>query len=472
MNPMTVREISRLNSKDENNEHMVGVQLFTQAIYTTSAVVEEVSMIAVQGKGFETDSQRTTALWELVTADLMARKANSKTTTQTTSSSNTDTPTPGTPEFSRQVLLPRNIVIAPQPAAYDSFKHFNTSPPSLGENTFDHYRNIPSLAHSTVWLDYRNPAFQDEVVCNYKALHFQQPVEAEWVDDALRLLLKREPRTIDDTLPRCWVPVRLHEQSFSPTTSEAGGWWDAPPILAAEAECDRVPKFGFSNTPDCSYWIWTGGFSRSLRDELETYTTVRLRGQALCPYLSVELKRSDEPSAVRKAQHQIALAATIALYNRFQLHRRRLLYRRPSAAAVDDDILRHYGLTLTGLTWAIWCITPSCTNSDPCCWNGCNVRQIGKGVLNRPGSVEKLASWLNEIHRWGNTVHSVACMNDIKAVVRADRLAQRTSLLTDEIESLHLEDDNEEEEEEEEEEPVKYEARDTDYSDGNLNVTG
>ncbi|KAL1614900.1 hypothetical protein SLS56_011985 [Neofusicoccum ribis] len=446
---LTAMETSRLDSKCNGHGHMTSVQLSAQAIYSTASAAEEVSTIAVQGRGFKTDAQRTRALWELVSADLMARKASSKTTTQTTSSSRTDTPIPGTTEFSRQVLLPRNIVIAAQPTAHDPFKHFHTCPPSPGDTTFDHYRRLRPLKHSTIWLDYRNLAFQDEVVCTYKALQLQLPVEAEWVDDALRLLLKREPRFIDDTLPRCCVPIRLHEQSFSP--SEAGGCWDAPPVLAEEAERDQVPRFGFSNTPDCSYWIWTGGFSTAMRDELETYAAVRGR-HALCPYLSVELKRGNEQPAVRKAQHQIALAASIALYNRFQQRCRRLRCRSPSAAADSKDVLRHYGLTLTGIDWAIWCIVPRCVDSDPCCWNGCDMRQVSKGALNRPVSVGKLAAWLNEIHRWGNTVHSVACMNDIKAVVRADRLAQRTSLLTDEMELLLLEDQGSGDEDKDEDE--------------------
>ena len=42
------------------------------------------------------------------------------------------------------------------------------------------------------------------------------------------------------------------------------------------------------------------------------------------------------------------------------------------------------------------------------------MKKLWHGTCTEPHEVKELADWINEIHRWGLSVHGPSCENDVK----------------------------------------------------------
>lgn len=99
--------------------------------------------------------------------------------------------------------------------------------------------------------------------------------------------------------------------------------------------------------------------------------------------------------------------------------------------------VRHYGLLLAGVRYEIWCLRPhniaatSCYSTNS--WTGCNMQKIHSGDLDTNAGIMDYINWINEIHCWGNTRHSVGCARDIE-----NRLLPKGKALANDLAPLAL----------------------------------
>ncbi|KAL0253367.1 hypothetical protein SLS55_010344 [Diplodia seriata] len=333
----------------------------------------------------------------------------------------------GTKNFTNYVLSPRGIQIdtdEPKPAS--AFEHFNTAEPTPGSDLCEHYRHRNGLRSSTVWINPTAAVIQ-AIHNNYSEMHQSVPnalCEPEWVDDAVKYLLKSEPRSRlqhKPCNPPQWLPVRMREESFRP---QDGGVWEMPPIVHGDMPVD--PTFNFNVQPDCSYWIWAGGFRPEINGKLDSLASVRYR-RSLCPYLTIEVKKDAKNSG--KGRQQIATAASTALYNRWKLKERYLRETGSSFSKARLSDVRHYGLLLAGVRYEVWSLRPhSHMNYSTNSWTGCSMRRIHSGDLDTTTGIKEYVHWINEIHCWGNTRHSSDCVRDIESRLLPEGKALATTL--------------------------------------------
>lgn len=135
-------------------------------------------------------------------------------------------------------------------------------------------------------------------------------------------------------------------------------------------------------------------------------------------------KRDDSTNAA--AIGQVAVASSLALYNRCQLKETRLRVWKQKWSNKDLEEIRHYGLTFMGYSYKFWCTTPKVDNTYR--WTGCSVRRVYQGSCSHNEGVKNLMDWLNEIHRWGLTVHGPECQKDAKYCLEKESGRIRTSL--------------------------------------------
>lgn len=341
----------------------------------------------------------------------------------------------GTRNFMAYVLNPRGIHIDTDGIKTESaFEHFKSVEPPGESNVYNHYRKLTGSRSSTVWI---NPTTETirAIHENYSEMHHSvpnAPCEPEWVDDAVKFLLKSEPRRELQPKPSNtpeWLPVRMREESFRP---QEGGAWEIPPVVHKDMPVD--PTFNFNVHPDCSYWIWSGGLRPEINGKLTSLASVRFR-RSLCPYLTIEVKRDNKQNS--KGRQQIAAAASTALYNRWRLKES---YLRASGMPLSRERfseVRHYGLLLAGVRYEIWCLRPhniadtSCYSTNS--WTGCNMQKIHSGDLDTNAGIMDYINWINEIHCWGNTRHSVGCARDIE-----NRLLPKGKALANDLAPLAL----------------------------------
>lgn len=61
-------------------------------------------------------------------------------------------------------------------------------------------------------------------------------------------------------------------------------------------------------------------------------------------------------------------------------------------------------------------------------WPGCDVIEATPGNLLTAPNVEHFIHWVNEIHRWGLTVHGPSCQNNVQFCIERREKNVRTSL--------------------------------------------
>lgn len=190
--------------------------------------------------------------------------------------------------------------------------------------------------------------------------------------------------------------------------------WEMPPIIHKDIPVRAA--FDFNVQPDCSYWLWTGGFPRELQRALRQYPSIRY-DRALCPYLTIELKKDTKSNTT--GRQQIAASGAMALYNRWRLRERCLRETRASLRRCRFSDVRHYGLLLAGTQYKVWCLRPE--EGATVDWNGCNMRKVYTGSLLTEAGIRDYINWINEIHYWGNLTHGFGCVRDIEGCINVSR---------------------------------------------------
>ncbi|KAL9101791.1 MAG: hypothetical protein Q9163_002987 [Psora crenata] len=319
-------------------------------------------------------------------------------------------------DFREQILTPRGILIV-QKRSISVWDHFQTKEPDQDRISF--YRKHCS-EHSAVWLN-ADYAFLEEVAKEYRCMVEGNMCEAEFASYAKETLFRRDPRVSvwEFSNLRAWKTDRMLEL-FAKPEQEGFIPWHSPPLLD---KSQGFKTYDFDIRPDCAYWLSLQAFNSEYVSEVQQWAFVAKR-RITCPYLFIEFKRDEkDPSS---AENQVAVAASIALYNRFNLRLARMEEAGTPLERLDVHNVRVYGITFQAASFVVWCIQPQRGANTGFEWAGCTMTRIGHGDCDNTAEVKKLVDWINEIHRWGLTVHGPGCERDIKICV-AKRFGSRVS---------------------------------------------
>ncbi|KAK5110951.1 hypothetical protein LTR62_005489 [Meristemomyces frigidus] len=304
--------------------------------------------------------------------------------------------------FTQCILAPRRITVdAKTRITRGPFAHFGTERPAS-------YRALDKLGTSSVLLN-RGTDQAKEIAAHYDFMRAKRLCEAEFSTYAKETFFLGEPRSTAPPPDRIWRAERMLEL-VCPATDDSQ--WLKPPLLMFNVP--RSDDYTWDVRPDCAYWISTRGFNEEYVHNIGGACFV-YQDWVLCPYLTIEFKRdSDDISA---AQIQAVTAGVIALYNRYQLH------SRANPEVADEEIaatsLVHYTITFTGPCYTIFKIRPNDVD-EPNVWNGCCMGFLDGGDCTHASHVIRLMDWINEIHRWGLTVHARACEMDVKRLLNLE----------------------------------------------------
>jgi len=226
------------------------------------------------------------------------------------------------------------------------------------------------------------------------------------------------------------------------------------PTLFSHSDCS------FARSPDCSYWLSLQNFDAAFRHQIEYLTHVLPGSQATAPYLTVEFQ-TDNAQTSQTCEDQLACSATLLLYNRFLLRKRRLEEcGRPITSWKPTDFkdIAHYGISFSGSVASVHVIRP-CLQFDkpsspstndpsfdfsPCYpWRGVRVIKLDRCRLTVLAQFLDLRRWINEIHRWALQSHKESVALDIKAILMFHNKGSRIITLTEEEKNkLDIRDDD------------------------------
>ncbi len=373
-----------------------------------------------------TDPKKISNLWQQVMEakeipSSQTSKDNPKShpsQTKQTASSQDSYPSNTSSSKSREISIDnpdfRSLILAPRWISVDrllsriAFEYFGTSRPT------QRYQDLPGLESTAVWLE-SNTSFIPGVVSAYKEMKELGLCEAEYAQYTMENFFKGERPNVEPTRP--WKTRRLIELEVNPEEL-----WKSPPVL----DVPPAKDYNFDIRPDVSYWIPIEAFNEENTNYIEELVLVR-HERFLCPYLTIQFKKEDPQD--EEAENQIAIAGSIALYNRFLLKERRL--RKKNQDWTDQHLapVKHYGITFSAEEVGIWCIRPRpplSIHDLSHTWTGCVMERVFRSPCTQEARVQMLADWINEIHRWGMTTHADSCQRDLERYM--DAMGVRTSL--------------------------------------------
>ncbi|GME36104.1 uncharacterized protein K452DRAFT_291893 [Neofusicoccum parvum] len=321
------------------------------------------------------------------------------------------------PLFFDKVLKPRNLVVVSGLAEAKKqcvWNHFLVE--EAPEDTSTYYRGISGLSKTTLWMpgDY---SFVEEIVIEYQAMIQYWQNELEFVSYCTEKVLKRELRRPNMPKSRTWQAERLLNYSIKPF-----GHWKEPPVVF---DMDTTKRYGWDLFPDVAYWLSLQDHTPKDRTFIEDYVQVHDQ-RLLCRYFSGEFKKDDRDEDA-KSRDQLAAAAMMALYNRWQLRKDAQVAIGCEWGEMNHQDIRHYGATLQREAFKIWGFTPIINNSE---WHGCKMLKLTSGYFNEEIGVTTFRDWINEIHRWGLTIHGPSVYADALAASQPRPQQAETSPIT------------------------------------------
>lgn len=394
----------------------------------------------------ETNPRRTQALWKRVMVDLGARRdtkasqarraaeGGGKGNTEhalrsvpSSASTRTIIAKPADSDFRVSVLERKGISFKLNPPSQTAFTHFAT--PSPPTNRVLHCEKLN--VDTSVWVNV-NEQGAEGIMREYLYMTHYRLCEAEFAAYAKESFLRRDIRSLEPNLNRPWMTERMIELVAKP---DEGMMWAMPPAVNQHIANKR---YEFDIRPDCSYWLSVQAFNPKYKSQVQEWIYA-MYDRITCPYFTIEFKRDD--STLAAAINQLAAASLLALYNRYLLKQKRIEATGKEWNDMKLNKLRHYGLTFTGDKYAFWCMTV--IKSADWTWKGCEMKRVYQSNCSHLAGVENIVNWINEIHRWGLTVHGRACESDVKHCIQQTSGGFRTSLSQDKNSLLDSDNDSE-----------------------------
>lgn len=285
----------------------------------------------------------------------------------------------------------------------------------LADGTVARYRH--KFPESRVWLEIDDQK-ATEITNEYLALVVMNLNEAAFSECGKRHFFQRDALTLPEVTKKKRSVFYNLEWGPDPTTEKT---FKTPPSIVRVVH----KPFSFNLNPDCTFWLLSSLFKPVYRNTVSRHTYVQRGTQALAPYFTIEFKKARQ--ADEDAEDQVAASAALTLYNRVDLRTRSLKAQglSPYSTSAFADI-KHFGLTFTG-DWATLfvCRPMICETAgneevgDP--WDGCTIGLLRQLRVVIEDDVKELASWVNEIHFWGLTVHADAVEADVKHILLSRR---------------------------------------------------
>ncbi|KAF2872274.1 hypothetical protein BDV95DRAFT_379477 [Massariosphaeria phaeospora] len=281
------------------------------------------------------------------------------------------------------------------------------------------YKQSPGLDHATVFLAFTSTEFErhqkefdhmlllrheDPQYRVYVMVHF---LKAEW----------RSKMVIQDG--RFYVQF-FTQHSFEPAWDKS--YWKAPPRVKPS---HAPAPWTWDIQPDFTYWLTAQDFSVS---ECIVAAVTYVECFSASPYFTIEfendthtLRSQDERGDVHSpAVKRLAAAGAIALYNRFLLWERARQHDSTDWNVTPEETIRHFGLTVHQHLYTFWVFRPHFDVHWK--WAGCGMAYLTFGKFNsNTWGLIRFADWINEIHRWGMTVHAPAVKEEVNVCLKAER---------------------------------------------------
>ena len=316
-------------------------------------------------------------------------------------------------DFEVQILAPRGITIDRSSLPVTADMHFGVL--EAQGNRSDYYTR-KGAASAPIWLEVEGPIIET-VMEMYKCYESEGLGEAEFATYAKDVLFKMDPLAVMSKDSRCWRARRMVELVTKPDPTI---FWAIPPLVGDESSVSGF--YEFDVRPDCSYWLSVEAFNSTYKSLISALCLV-VKRKMFCPYLTIEFKKDDSVGVA--AENQVAAAGSIALYNRFCLKQSFLKVTGTINSQTHQKNIKHYGITMKGALFLIWCLTPVVDHSFQ--WAGCNMTRISLGYCTEKDDLRTLFTWINEIHYWGVKVHGPECENDIKNSLKTNPSGPRIS---------------------------------------------
>ena len=330
-------------------------------------------------------------------------------------------------EFETEILAPRGITRECEPSIRAE-AHFNVDKPKGNRSAY--YSQTQGAVASLLWLEVDDSTVHT-LMRVYACYESENLCEAEYASYAKETLFKMDPFAIVPGEARQWRARRMIELVAKP---HAADFWHEPPIVQDASE-PSVAVYDFDIRPDCSYWLSVQAFNPSYVNQIREWCFVMKR-KMTCPYLTIEFEKDDARKDA--AENQVAAAGSMALYNLFRLKQECNKRARTTWTKEQLKNIKHYGVTMNGASYHIWCLEPKVTPSFE--WLGINMTRVCQGhCASQSRDVENLLDWINEIHCWGLTVHGPECQNDVKRSMKTNVSGARVS---DIMPTMEIESDN------------------------------
>ncbi|KAI1124677.1 hypothetical protein F5Y10DRAFT_268826 [Nemania abortiva] len=311
----------------------------------------------------------------------------------------------GDEDFLLSVLIPWNIEIKTKTLTSHFYEHFGLE--GLPEDPAERFEVYKKQLPLDVLLA-PDTKHRERIQQEYCFLNNYKCNDIEYEVYALHDIFLAEPRHTAhlETAGEDLLPVRMLHLSQKPE-----GEWNQPKLYADYYTWKY--KYNWEIAPDCSYYLSLQSFPLAFRDNVDKYVAV-VQTRAVFPYLTIEFSKDHETASA--VQHRIAIASTIALYNRWRLKFAVIGAPEGETSKWTEDLkfqMRHYSITFTGSKWELWYTTPKAYDW----WKGAYVSSMYRGDCSRLDGVELLLNCINDIHYWGMTVHGKSCKADVEAVL-------------------------------------------------------
>lgn len=116
--------------------------------------------------------------------------------------------------------------------------------------------------------------------------------------------------------------------------------------------------------------------------------------------------------------NQLGASTLICLWNRFELRKRALVAGKKDWE--PDNRLKIYGIRVLSDFYDVWIMEPIVDSEGE--WQGATIQWLRKGLMVDELDFQTLCIWINEIHRWGLTIHAKVVEEDIAVCATASGL--------------------------------------------------
>lgn len=161
--------------------------------------------------------------------------------------------------------------------------------------------------------------------------------------------------------------------------------------------------------PDTTYAVSIQTFESKHRKALtrkENQQLVAERG-AVCPYLTIEYKCTEETGKSSDARFQVAAASILWMHQRKNI-------RQALGLTLTD--LRYYSITIVDQTYTVW---EAYFREDKH-----RLRNLSHGDLTTMSGLKNYVDWANAIHTWGLGENATSFKKDIETLLERPRRQQ------------------------------------------------